>query len=34
MQDTERTLTDRDVEDAVQKLVNAALRQCNAGLRT
>lgn len=34
MQDTERTLTDQDVEDAVQKLVSAALRQCNAALRT
>jgi len=34
MQDTERTLTDQEVEDAVQKLVNAALRQCNASLRT
>ncbi len=34
MQDTERTLTDRDVEEAVQKLVSAALRQCNASLRT
>lgn len=33
MQDTERTLTDLDVEDAVQKLINVALRQCNAGLR-
>jgi phenylalanyl-tRNA synthetase beta chain len=33
MQDTERTLTDRDVEDAVEKLVSAALRQCNASLR-
>jgi len=33
MQDTERTLTDQDVEDAVQKLVSAALRQCNASLR-
>jgi phenylalanyl-tRNA synthetase beta chain len=33
MQDTERTLTDQDVEDAVQKLVDAALRQCNASLR-
>jgi phenylalanyl-tRNA synthetase beta chain len=33
MQDTERTLTDQEVEDAVQKLVNAALRQCNASLR-
>jgi phenylalanyl-tRNA synthetase beta chain len=29
MQDTERTLTDQEVEDAVQKLVDAALRQCN-----
>jgi len=34
MQDTERTLTDQEVEDAVQKLVDAALRQCNASLRT
>lgn len=33
MQDTERTLTDQGVEDAVQKLVDAALRQCNASLR-
>jgi len=33
MQDTERTLTDQEVEDAVQKLVDAALRQCNASLR-
>jgi phenylalanyl-tRNA synthetase beta chain len=33
MQDTQRTLTDQEVEDAVQKLVDAALRQCNAGLR-
>jgi phenylalanyl-tRNA synthetase beta chain len=33
MQDTERTLTDQEVEDAVQKLVSAALRQCNATLR-
>jgi phenylalanyl-tRNA synthetase beta chain len=33
MQDTERTLTDQEVEDAVQKLVDAALRQCNAALR-
>lgn len=33
MQDTERTLTDREVEDAVQKLIDAALRQCNASLR-
>jgi phenylalanyl-tRNA synthetase beta chain len=34
MQDTERTLTDQEVEDAVQKLVDTALRQCNASLRT
>jgi phenylalanyl-tRNA synthetase beta chain len=34
MQDTQRTLTDQEVEDAVQKLVDAALRQCNATLRT
>jgi phenylalanyl-tRNA synthetase beta chain len=33
MQDTERTLTDQEVEEAVQKLVSAALRQCNASLR-
>lgn len=33
MQDTERTLTDQEVDDAVQKLVDAALRQCNALLR-
>lgn len=33
MQDTERTLTDREVEDAVHRLVDAALRQCNARLR-
>jgi len=33
MQDTARTLTDQEVEDAVQKLVDAALRQCNASLR-
>ncbi|MDQ1315518.1 MAG: phenylalanyl-tRNA synthetase beta chain [Pseudomonadota bacterium] len=33
MQDTERTLTDQEVEEAVQKLVGAALRQCNASLR-
>jgi phenylalanyl-tRNA synthetase beta chain len=33
MQDTERTLTDREVEDAVQKLVDTARRQCNASLR-
>ena len=34
MQDTERTLTDQEVEDAIQKLVDSALRQCNAALRT
>jgi phenylalanyl-tRNA synthetase beta chain len=33
MQDTERTLTDQEVEEAVQKLVETALRQCNASLR-
>jgi phenylalanyl-tRNA synthetase beta chain len=33
MQDTERTLTDREVEEAMQKLVDTALRQCNASLR-
>jgi phenylalanyl-tRNA synthetase beta chain len=33
MQDTERTLTDQEVEEAVQRLVDAALRQCNASLR-
>jgi phenylalanyl-tRNA synthetase beta chain len=33
MQDTERTLTDREVEDAVQELVDTALLQCNASLR-
>lgn len=33
MQDTERTLTDQEVEDAVQKMVDSALRQCNASLR-
>ena len=33
MQDTQRTLTDQEVEDAVQKLVETALRQCNASLR-
>jgi phenylalanyl-tRNA synthetase beta chain len=33
MQDTQRTLTDRDVEDAVQLLVDAAQRQCGARLR-
>jgi phenylalanyl-tRNA synthetase beta chain len=33
MQDTERTLMDQEVEDTVQKLIKAALRQCNASLR-
>jgi phenylalanyl-tRNA synthetase beta chain len=33
MQDTQRTLTDQEVEGAVQKLVETALRQCNASLR-
>ncbi|MHB1215724.1 MAG: phenylalanine--tRNA ligase subunit beta [Thiobacillus sp.] len=33
MQDTQRTLTDQEVDEAVQKLVAAALRQCNASLR-
>ncbi len=33
MQDTERTLMDQEVEEAVQQLVNTALRQCNAQLR-
>ncbi|HEY0664318.1 MAG TPA: phenylalanine--tRNA ligase subunit beta, partial [Thiobacillaceae bacterium] len=33
MQDTERTLTDQEVEDAVLKLVDSARRQCNASLR-
>ncbi|MHB1352884.1 MAG: phenylalanine--tRNA ligase subunit beta [Thiobacillus sp.] len=33
MQDTERTLTDRDVDDAVQKLVDVASRRCSATLR-
>jgi phenylalanyl-tRNA synthetase beta chain len=33
IQDTERTLTDQEVEDAVQKLVDAAHRQCSASLR-
>lgn len=33
MQDTQRTLTDQEVEDSVQKLVKTALRQCNASLR-
>jgi len=34
MQDTQRTLTDQEVDDAVQKLVDTALNQCNASLRT
>ncbi|MFO7542906.1 MAG: phenylalanine--tRNA ligase subunit beta [Thiobacillus sp.] len=33
MQDTQRTLTDKEVEDSVQKLVETAQRQCNATLR-
>lgn len=33
MQDTERTLMDQEVDEAVKKLVNVALRQCNASLR-
>ncbi|MHB1052868.1 MAG: phenylalanine--tRNA ligase subunit beta [Thiobacillus sp.] len=33
MQDTQRTLTDQEVEDSVQKLVETARRQCNASLR-
>jgi phenylalanyl-tRNA synthetase beta chain len=33
MQDTQRTLTDQEVEDTVQKLVETALNQCNASLR-
>ncbi|HMM47643.1 MAG TPA: phenylalanine--tRNA ligase subunit beta [Thiobacillaceae bacterium] len=33
MQDTERTLTDQEVELAVQKMVDSARRQCNASLR-
>ena len=33
MQDTERTLTDQEVEEAVHILIKAALRQCNASLR-
>jgi phenylalanyl-tRNA synthetase beta chain len=34
MQDTQRTLMDQEVDDAVQKLVDAALDQCNASLRS
>ncbi|MGV8991828.1 MAG: phenylalanine--tRNA ligase subunit beta [Thiobacillus sp.] len=33
MQDTQRTLTDQEVEESVQKLVETACRQCNASLR-
>jgi phenylalanyl-tRNA synthetase beta chain len=33
MQDTQRTLTDQEVEDAVHKLVDAARRHCQASLR-
>ncbi|MFN3716019.1 MAG: phenylalanine--tRNA ligase subunit beta [Thiobacillus sp.] len=33
MQDTQRTLTDQEVEDAVHKLVEAAKRHCQASLR-
>ncbi len=33
MQDTQRTLTDEDVEEAVRQLIDTALRQCNASLR-
>jgi phenylalanyl-tRNA synthetase beta chain len=33
MQDTERTLTDQEVEDTMQKLIDSALHQCNASLR-
>ena len=33
MQDTERTLMDQEVDEAVKKLVDVALRQCNASLR-
>lgn len=33
MQDTQRTLTDQEVDDSVQKLVETAHRQCNATLR-
>ena len=33
MQDTQRTLTDQEVEETVQKLVETALRQCSASLR-
>ena len=33
MQDTQRTLTDQEVDDAVRQLVETARRQCNASLR-
>lgn len=33
MQDTARTLTDEDVEETVRRLIDTALRQCNARLR-
>ncbi len=33
MQDTQRTLTDRDVEDAIRLLVDAAQHRCGAHLR-
>jgi phenylalanyl-tRNA synthetase beta chain len=33
MQDTARTLTDRDVEEAVQALIDTAQQQCGASLR-
>ena len=33
MQDTQRTLTDQEVEEIRQLLVDSALRQCNASLR-
>jgi phenylalanyl-tRNA synthetase beta chain len=33
MQDTQRTLTDRDVEDVIQRLVDAAQRRFGASLR-
>ncbi len=33
MQDTERTLTDQEVEETVQKMIDSARHQCNASLR-
>ena len=33
MQDTQRTLTDREVDDVIHKLVEAAQRHCQASLR-